>query len=210
MSVAAQKAHREAEAHEIKKPQENAATALGLWPHVAKRRAGRFGKAALWVSALYREIEDDRTTADLKRLRPAWSSSDQLLRRTEEDAVTDLRIAPGGPMTGDEEGPVETTEPPDKKRRQHHVVGGGAKDWFMSLRGVHPSWFTAECLRFAQRLAPEIFGPVCVDSMEPRRKRRGSWEATKIGARSGHPFRQCRVEVVQSPRRVSTESEACV
>ena len=152
--MAAQKAHREAEVHEIKKAQENAATDLGLWPHVAKRRAGRFGKAALWESALYREIEDDRPTADLKRLRPAWSSSDQPLRRTEEDAVTDLHIVQGGP--------VETTKPPNKMRRQHRVVGGDAKDWFMSLRGVHPSWFTAECLRFAQRLAPEIFGPVCV------------------------------------------------
>ena len=61
VSVAEQKALRKAEAHEIKETQGHAAKDLGLeWPRVAKR-----DEAALWVSALYQEIENTRRIADL-------------------------------------------------------------------------------------------------------------------------------------------------
>ena len=78
----------------------------------------------------------------------------------------------------------------------------------MSLRRVHPCSSVVECLRFAQRFAPTLFGPVRVDSVYMLSRGR-------CGAGRARPPKLESVVVthlagIVLKRRVCADPEACV
>ena len=88
-----------------------------------------------------------------------------------------FQIASGIPIAEDEGDPrdalmAEATEPRSQAQARlarltrrddrFFLFSEARRIGFVSLRRVHPTWSTAECLRDARRIAPEMFDSVVV------------------------------------------------
>ena len=126
---------------------------LGLrWPPMPQnaKRAGRPSFVRLWVLALEQAIRDGHLPEHVESAMPSWWRPGMPVWRSEPNAASDMADVP---CVG-EDGELRAIP---KKRARRHESSPAVKEWFCNLTACHPDWNVAECIRYAKRLAPELF-----------------------------------------------------
>ena len=129
-----------------------------LWPALAaeateREASGRPSFARLWVLALEQAIRGGHLPEHVESAMPSWWRPGMPVWRSEPDAASDMAgaLRVGASL----EHVVERATP--KKRARRNESSSAVKDWFCNLTASHPDWSVAECIRYAKRLAPELF-----------------------------------------------------
>ena len=163
------KAARKASDLELLEWQQQRAARLGLrWPPKPQnaKRPGRPTFARLWVLALEQAIRDGHLPEHVESAMPSWWRPGMPVWRSESDVAADMADAPcvGASLEPDVELIDLTSDPEDgelratpNKRARGNEISPAVKEWFCNLTSCHPDWSIAECIRYAKRLAPELF-----------------------------------------------------
>ena len=159
------KAARKASDLELLEWQQQRAARLGLrWPPKPQnaKRAGRPTFARLWVLALEQAIRDGHLPDHVESAMPPWWRPGMPVWRSESDVAADMEDASRPEPVVEQ---IDLTEdssdvelcPTSKKRARRNVCSPAAKEWFCNLTVCHPDWSVSDCIRYAQRLAPDLF-----------------------------------------------------
>ena len=165
-SLVQQRHDRELERAAFVAWQKERAGALDLpWPPpVEKRKVGRPPRRKCWERALLESIRVGDCPTDVQREVPTWWSVGMRVYRSEADAEAEAeREAEHEPQEehdfwAEPEAPVETEEwDAPRKRAKRHAFDPAVKGWFVSLAHLHPDWSIIDCIRYARRMAPDLF-----------------------------------------------------